>query len=183
MEKQSGENPFLPEFVEDANRMINELAAWEVANWYCGPHLIQDVSLYSDEEMRQAIVQDVLQATFYELYCSKKILFTDGTLCRAIPHDQIERVLKMLEHPEICGLVTRDKYNNLRIRTERACLQAAMDYCGVYYNGYDMPAGVIRTDPVALQEMAAAHGGIDQVIESIMMELEADIKSDKRTLN
>lgn len=155
---------FYPTFV-DFNVMLAEEAAWQVVN-----NDVFNIDNMSDKELRQAIVEDVLCVTIWEKQTGKKADFTFDTLTRYLTEKQKSKVKASLFHDEIFPFFNHFP-DNLRVSDNKRTLQAAMDYCGVWFNGYDMPNGIIRMDRESVHEAVEKHGGLDNLIDSMVMSL------------
>lgn len=158
---------FIPEFI-DFSKMLTEPLAWQVAHGE-----VFSVDNMSDDELRQSIVDDVLAVTIWEKQMDQKVDFTVDTLCRFLSVEQKTRVQEVMKHPFIWGLFNPDLKDNIRILDDKAVLQAAMNYCGVWFTGYDTPDGIIRIDRHALQEAMDNNGGIDNLVNGLVMDLTA----------
>lgn len=127
----------------------------------------------TDDELRQAIVQDILAFTMTEIETTEKFNLTERELVKFVIPLQRRRILDMLKHPEIVGLIN---YSNghLRIRDDENIRQAAMDFCGVWYDGYTPtdPTGVITINTSAVVQAVEEHGGIDNLAAALAMEIE-----------
>lgn len=156
---------FMPEFI-DFDKFLKEDAAWQLVS-----NEVFSVDHMSDKELREAIVEDVLTATMWEKQTGKRIDFTMNTLCRFLSHEQRVRIKEAMIHPEIYSLFDPNFNDNIRIFDTQVILQAAMDYVGVWFTGYVMPEGALCVDRQALQEAMDTHGGIDNFIDAIVMDL------------
>lgn len=145
---------------------------WEVVDNY-----VFSIRNVSEEELRRFIVQDVLAVTMWEKHFGRPIHFGMSKLMRFLNRDLYKRVWAAVRHEEIASLlkITRtDTGSEIRICDDRAILQAAMDYAGVWYSGYVMPeTGVFRINRDALNLAAEAHGGFDNLASSIAMDVRA----------
>jgi hypothetical protein len=152
-----------------------------------------------DRQLREAIVQDVLAFTMLNVE-TKQSFNLDGQELMRFMRIQSERlrVARAFKHPEISGLVkvsnplyawvdSPESRSNTRIwmSTDRSVLQAAMDYCGVWYDGY-MPtdmSGVIVVNTEALETAVEKHGGIDNLATALAMDLEGTHINDSEAIH
>lgn len=162
-------NDFNPQD-RDWNRFINDPLIRELADTeFCS------LSGYTDEEIRQSVVQDILTITFWEKTFGEKKLFNLLELLKFVHRDNLYRVLDALHHPEVSGLVERTK-DGLRIRNNRSIEQHAMDYCGVYMSGYDMPEGTIVTNRQEAADTFRYYGSVENMAAALAMDLQASFK-------
>lgn len=119
---------------------------WEkITNWA--------VSETTDQLVRKAIVADVLLITMFELQNATKFTWSVEALLEYVPKGFHPKVLEQLEHDEISELFELDwmskAHIEIRVRAEYQLLQAAMEFCGVFYEGFTKPINppVPRLDP------------------------------------
>lgn len=98
----------------------------------------------SDREVRESILEDLLEVAAWESKNDAKLNFTVETLVRFISNEKQKlRVFNALCHPEITLLLTLPE-EQLRIKSNWNIQQAAMDYCGVWHEGHEIPGvGII----------------------------------------
>lgn len=132
--------------------------------WSVTHNEFYSVDNMSDKDLEESIIQDILGVTMFckEFKMSGK--FTVGVLTRLLYNKQARRVVDLLKRKRVKKFLvhTEDGY---RIKDDKKTLQAAMDMCGVWYDGFEMPEDVIRrvlsegvpTDE-ELEEMAATIG-------------------------
>ena len=130
---------FRPEYA-DFNVLLNTDVAWEVVG-----NEIYSVAHMSGREIRESIIQDVLTVTMWEKYFKKYAHFTPQMLFRNIVSIRLKsQVCKQMANSEVNKLmIVCSEDDSVRIKDDPAILQAAMDYCGVYYTGYEMPEGCL----------------------------------------
>lgn len=157
---------FFPTF-RDINLFLAEELAWQVTNGE-----VFNVNNMNDQELRAAIIDDVLAITIWEKQTGEKAMFDTNTLCRFLTHEQRVRVKEAMQHEDIVGLLNVTS-TSVRIRDQKETLQAAMAYAEVWFSGYDTPAGLVSLDREAILEMAEANGGIEQLAEAMLMEMSA----------
>jgi hypothetical protein len=156
----------------DGQKLLDDKMLRQVAHG----HLFS-IEHMSDEELRQSIVEDILMVTMWEKEFSQKLHFGWTQFTRFVERRHHKRINEQIRHDEICDLIVEAKSpykTELRIRDDRNILQAAMDYCGCWYEGYSMPAeGVLCINRDALEDAISDHGGYDQLIQAITMDVMA----------
>lgn len=134
--------------------------------------MISFVADYSEQEIRQSVIQDILTFTMWEIQFEKTIDFTPQQLMAYCSNETCVRVISALNHPDVLALIEyRDQ--QIRIKDNREIRQAAMDYCGVFFDGYSMPEGVIIVNREAMHEAIDAHGGLDNLVTAMAMDITA----------
>lgn len=130
----------------------------------------------SDEEVRQSIIDDVLLITMLEKGENTTIEFGQHQLFRWIKPYQHSRVYKQMCHPEISGLIEQ-KNGQIRIKDQREILQASMDYCGHWWDGFTIPnePGIVTLNHDVFEEKVNAAGGFDQFVEGLTQTLMVDL--------
>lgn len=158
----------------DFNVLLNTDMAWEVVD-----NEVVYVANMNDREIRKSLVQDVLMVTMWEKYFNKKAHFTPQMLYRNITSTRLKsRVCTQMANAEVHKLMTiSSEGDSIRIKDDPAILQAAMDYCGVYYTGFEMSKECIVVNQENLQHAADAAGGIDELAQSVLMDLNATTKN------
>lgn len=139
-------------------------------NWFLIDTAWMSVRNMSDVSLRESIVDDALTVTMYELENKTSLAWDNKHLQSKLCADAYQRVMGQLSHQEIAGLLVTDG-NKIRIRNNREILQAAMDYCGHWYEGYNVPDGVIKCEPVDVTPELA-----DKLAE-VFMEATANVAS------
>lgn len=132
----------------------------------------------TDRELREAIIDDILGATMWEKEFKENPYFTLSEFTRFIPRYKQQRVYNMLHHSEIKDLIvqTRNKgMIELRIRDQQEILQAAMDYCGVWYDGFKIPdeEGIVRINHDVISEAIENHGSLENLATALAMDFQA----------
>ena len=114
---------------------------------------------------------------FLELHSGKKekktkVSFTKDDLIRFIYGQQRRRITEMLNHENISNLISVEN-DQIRIRDQHEILQAAMEFAGVWFGKYEPkdPTGVLKIDRDVVSEEAKKAGGLDNIIQSISMDL------------
>lgn len=144
---------------------------------------IFSINNMSDEELRQSIVDDILMVTMMEKEEKTSINFGQHELFRWIKPLQHARVYNQMAHPEISGLIEH-KNGQIRIKDVREVLQAAMDYCGHWWDGFTIPnePGIITMNHEKVDEMIQDAGGFDQFIDNLAHTLQADMMDSSATV-
>ena len=125
---------FRPEYA-DFNVLLNTDVAWEVVD-----NEVFSVASMNGREIRESLVQDVLMVTMWEKHFNKKAHFTPQMLYHNIATTRLKsRVCTQMANAEVHKLMTiSSEGDSIRIKDDPVILQAAMDYCGVYYTGFEM---------------------------------------------
>lgn len=136
-----------------------------------------------DRELREAIVHDLLFVTMWEIQTGESLHFGFTSFFRFILRSQRKRINEQMKHEEISGLITH--CDQLRIKNQPEILQAAMNYTGVWYSGFKMPTGASIVNREALDKAIEAHGGVEQIVVSLMMDISTTvaIQETKKFLN
>jgi hypothetical protein len=144
------------------------------------------IAAMNDHELRQSIVQDILAPTMWELEKGESVNFDLTEFLRFVPDSgDRQRVLHQMWHDDIKDLIlgklcgNNDNNGQVRIKTDRASMQAAMDYCGVWAHGYDMPEGVIVTNYDDLDNAAETHGGLENLAASLYQDMSASVSGNQ----
>jgi len=152
-----------------------ELLACEFA-WQIVQGEVFSVKNMDDQELRESIVDDLLSVTFWEIQHSESVSFDTDALMRFITGSMRARVLDQLTHPEIAGLIEFTD-RGIRIKTDRAILQAAQDYAGVWYGDFkptDPTTKIITVNTDVLASAIRACGSTDALATSLAMDLVSD---------
>lgn len=112
--------------------MCDSLTGWDTRNM-------------DDRALRQSIVQDVLGFTMYEIESGKDYDLREPVLLKWVNPSDWLRVKTQLKHPEIAGLIEINSSGAIRIHRNRAVLETAMAYCGVWWGGF-MPSDMSGVD-------------------------------------
>lgn len=134
----------------------------------------------SDKELREAILNDLILITMWEKQHNQKLHFGFTKMFRFLPRDLHDRVRKQMKHDEICELIqiTHLKHGTeIRIKDNHQILQAAMDYSGVWFDGFEMPDDIpiICVDHQKIEKM----GGHEVVVETLTTKIMASIMDEK----
>ncbi len=135
----------------------------------------------TDLEVRESIVDDILAATMWEIQTSNKLDFDFSNLTSFVKLSTKERIHRQLHHPEIIGLISIVD-GQLRIKKDSVILQAAMDYCGCWYNGYVIPDESIVINRIAVSNFSSEKA-LSELVTSIAMDLQATQPVNKSITN
>lgn len=129
-----------------------------------------------DDGLREAIVSDLLSFLMWEKEKKTQLMITFEELTRFVEPVDVERVRQQLEHDEIKHLYTLVD-GVYRLKDQKEILKAAMDYCGIWYEGFepDDTKGLISVNVSSLKEAIVNHGGIDNLAKAMVMELESNL--------
>lgn len=128
----------------------------------------------SDEELRMAIIGDLVSYTMWEKEFNIQLPITFEELTRFVLPEDVERIRQQLEHEEIKHLFVFDN-NVYRMKDDRAVLQAAMDFTGIWYETYVPPEGsegIVVTNREVLTEAVEKYGSVDNLAKALAMDLE-----------
>lgn len=144
---------------------------------------IFSINNMSDAELRQSIVDDILMVTMMEKEEKTTINFGQHELFRWIKPTQHGWVYGQMGHPEIAGLIEH-KNGQIRIKDVKEVLQAAMDYCGHWWEGYAIPnePGIFTMNHEKVDEMITNAGSFDQFIDNLAHALQADMMNSNTTV-
>jgi hypothetical protein len=132
---------FFPTFI-DPKKFLDNLETRQLGDVWADGELIFSPKHMTDEELAQSFIDDVLGVTIWEIQTGNTLSFDKAELLRYVSEDQHDRIWQMINHDNVVGLI---EFNGaqIRIRNNKNILQAAMDYCGAYYNGFMLEDGVI----------------------------------------
>lgn len=137
---------------------------------------VYSIRYMGNKELAESIVEDLLQLTFYEKRNKVNVNFDFNTLVRFLksPGD-IQRVKDIFETEVVQKFITIVGNNQVRIKDDRDTQQAAMDFCGSWMEGFDVPdePGIIKVNNEVLEEKINTHGGIDNLAKALAMEINA----------
>ena len=131
------------------------------------------VADFTDDELCQAIVDDILAVTMFERVTTNKIgMFDKEELVKFAGEENKGRIKLLIHRVDIKHLIVFHEDGNLRIPNEHEILQAAMDYCGCVYDGFKMVEGeqYFSLNMAKIEEM----GGIEAVAEQVAMDIVAE---------
>lgn len=157
---------FNPEF-KDPQKFLNCVYAFQLVH-----NSVFSVDNMSDEELRQSIIEDLLAITMWEKQFGEKLHFGFTRLFNFVLRSQRKRITEQMKHPEIEGLIhiftpEGHDHQQLRIIDKQPILQAAMDYCGCWYSGFNIPSDALRINHERIEEL----GGFDAVVDLVATEV------------
>jgi hypothetical protein len=141
---------------------------------FLGPKLWEkitkwDLSETTDLIVRKAIVADVLLITMFELQTATKFTWSVEALLEYVPKGFHPKVREQLEHDEISELFELDwmslAHIEIRIVGDYPTLQNAMEYCGVFYEGFTKPIN----PPVPRRDYDEPRSLLMEVVEAAMV--------------
>lgn len=115
--------------------------------------VIFSIDNFTDDEINEAIIQDILAATMIEKECNRKFVFDLKEMLKFTSEVNHVRIVSALHSLEVMDVITQDG-GEYRIRDDKRSLQWAMDFCGVYYEGFDWPDDVLMINRQALSEIS-----------------------------
>jgi len=96
-------------------------------------YLNMQVSRMSNEEIRQAIIENILVVSMWEKIFEEKASYTlDELVCYVFPFNHT-RVQAQFHSSDVQNLLEK---GSKELRIKPSMLEAAMEYCGVFYHGY-----------------------------------------------
>lgn len=191
-------------FVKDINAFFNNEYAWQLVDGD-----VFSVRYMTEQEVLESIVDDILNVTMLEKTTGKKCFFGFSKLTRFLDSEWRNKIKVLLNHDSISGLICctpatiehfsasinelllenilkKGSHKQIRIKDDRAILQAAMDFCGCWYEGFPPPEGVklLQFNTEKINSEIHKFGSIENLSQSLAMDITARIqKSDKTTLN
>ena len=131
-----------------------------------------------DRQLRESIVNDILTVTMWEIDNKKKVHYGMTKFLQFIRREKQKRVMDMMKHPEIefmIHLVRTEGGSEIRIKDDRNIRQAAMDYCGHWYEGYTIPEGmdIISLNFEKFEEEVEKYGSVENLAASLAMDVRA----------
>jgi len=166
---------FHPDHI-DANQFLTCIDSRSVRHENIGGEVLWSIDAMTDDDLKEAIVEDVLGITMWEIQTGNKLVFNFEEMTRFLLwNEQHERVAAILKTEQVQRFVEQIE-GEYRIRNSQEVRQAAMDYCGVWYCDYKMGDDVIVTNSDTRDNIAAAiekAGSIENLAISLSMDLEA----------
>lgn len=149
--------------------------------------VIWSVDNMSDDELAKAIIDDILACTMWEIQTSQTLSYTFEEMCRFLKdNEQIKRVGYMLRSEVIQNFIT---FNNgqYRIKNNTNVLQAAMDFCEVWYSGFNKQIhGCTFSDSETrehIQNKIEQYGSIENLAKSLHMEMLSTTVQESKFIN
>lgn len=133
------------------------------------------VRRYSNKEIQEAVVQDVLQCYIYNLDDHANIKLTQLELLRFVPLSLRRKVVKAMNEVIGMGLIHFNQDFCLVPVVDK--LQAAMDFCGVWFGNFQPPKDVevIYGNPGNIEKAVQQTGSIKNLAKSLTMDLNANV--------
>ena len=150
-------------FTTDPVKFLNEKYARQITH----SEVFSIVNM-SEAEVKESLIDDILSVTMFEKQTNQKVRFDFKELTRFIPKQIHHIVEHALQDIEIQKLITHID-GEYRINPDTASLKAAMDFCGCYYSGFEVPEGVelFRLD----LEKLAVKDDVQSLINSVYMDV------------
>lgn len=133
--------PFLEAAVEGALDFSDRMHAAEGAEilacadcWELVDGDILSIRSMDDEELKQALVEDMLSVRYWEV-AGKSLDFRPDDLLRHLPPDLHERTRQAYADPFVQSLLDLRQDGQVRIHDHH--LQDAMDFAGVWHEGFE----------------------------------------------
>jgi len=101
---------------------------------------------------------------------NQKVHFGFTKFLQWIPRYLHKRVFKEIQNEEIIGLI-EIKDREIRIKDQREILQAAMDYCGHWWENFDIPKDALVFSKENLEKMVEEAGGIEALATELANEI------------
>ena len=140
--KTSDIEPFLEDAVEGALEFSDRMHAADgpeilacVNGWELVDGDILSIRNMDDEELKKALVDDLLSVRYWEVE-GKTMVFRPEDLLRHLPADLHERVRLAYADPFVQSLLDLRQDGEVRIHNDH--LQDAMDFSGSYYEGFEV---------------------------------------------
>ena len=137
--------------LDEVANFQNEPLSRELCDYSADGVEIFTISAMSDEEVRQSVIQDILAATMIQKEQGVSLEYDFANMIRFVNAGNHERVVTALNDEEVQSFIIQEN-GQYRIADDPTVLQAAMDFCGVYYEGFDWPDGVITVNREGFQE-------------------------------
>ena len=126
-----------------------------------------NINNMSNDELMQAIIDDVLAVTIWEIQTGLTLYFDMSELTRFLTLSQKLRLTSLLKNDEVKKYLEY-KGAQIRIKTDPYTLKSAMEYVGVSYNNYALPGPVIQVNREAFKSF-----DFNDLAKSIAMDLES----------
>lgn len=152
--------------------IINDIYCWNVIH-----HHGISVDNMTEQELNEAIIEDVLISTIRNY----NLTWIDLFRFLLSNNSRINRVLNAIVNDTVYSLINIDDNDIIRIRPE--CLQFAMDICGTWFEGYDIPEGVNIVSLTDYGRNLIETIGIENVILSTSMDLISNIEITSNSIN
>lgn len=137
--------------LDEVANFQNEPLSRELCDYSADGVEIFSIGAMSDEEVHQSVIQDILAATMIQKEQGVSLEYDFANMIRFVDARNHERVIAALHDEEVQSLIIQEN-GQYRIADEPTVLQAAMDFCGIYYEGFDWPDHVIIVNREGFQE-------------------------------
>lgn len=158
----------------DAQVFLDCIYARCLADIYEMGQLTFSVSNMTDLEVLESIVGDIVGATMWEIQTEKTLNFDRVELLKFVPQEQHLRILTILNEDSFVRNLLADEVNG-QLRIDKDKLQQAMDFSGVWYDGYEMAEDAIVVDREAINPMFQN----PVLLSSLLMEMKANTQGTK----
>lgn len=143
--------------------------------WGLVDNNVFSINNMDDRELREAILGDLLGVTMWEKQHNERVHFGFTKLLRLLPRSLHKRVKKQMKHDDIVELISIRPFDvratEVRIVDNSAILQAAMDYAGIWYSGFNIPPDAICLNTENLAKAVEEHGSLENLASSLAMDL------------
>lgn len=143
--------------------LMNDNLAWSTENM-------------SNEDLRMAIIADLISFGVWNQEKKTKLNITFAELTRFVTPSDVDRIREQIDHEEIKHLIilTDGIYS---LKEGREVYQAAMDYCGIWYEGYKAPDdfGVISVNHEVINDAVNEFGSIENLAVALAMDLNCHV--------
>ena len=95
----------------------------------CGGAVIGSIKVMTDDEFKETIVEDVLSVTMYERQSGNQVSFDMGDLFCLLTRQDFTRASRLFRELLNELIIVNDR----KPRIQPGKLEAAMNYCGVFY--------------------------------------------------
>lgn len=162
---------------ETFDDMLRNDYAWELVD-----NNVFTVKNMNEKELKESIIQDLLSVTMWEIKTKEDVHFSLSTLCRKVPREYVNKIKQLIKAADICDMIhIRDK--RIRIYNSQKNLQAAMNYCGVWFEGYAPPKGTKVIDTGKVRDAVNELGSVDALATSLSMDIKATITQSTKTIH
>lgn len=161
------------EIPETISQWMDDVYSRMVADIKHGTEYLYSVSFMSDQELREAIVDDVLIYTMAPASEKSDTVFTINSFLKFVSVEHRERVIEQMNHPEVQKFIVCEN-DIIKFRSDdHDFLQQAMDFAGCWYHGFTPPKG---TELLAVNlDKIVELGGLDNAVKAMSMELTATV--------
>lgn len=140
------------------------------------------IDYMSDQELREAIVEELLNVTMMERKHNFQLDFGYNQLFKFVMRHHYKRIKAAMQHDEISELMDNKEINGkiqLRIKNNPVILQAVMEYCGVFYDGFTIPEGTVVYGLTQETKDLLSTNTVDEVVSYIAKQIEPNLVDTK----